>query len=471
MLLCNAENKIHSNIDSDKRLNKKYGKILLKVILVLIFIISFLRLISFTIEFSEESLQMDFTAYYFAGKSLNNGLSPYDNHVNTRWDLWDGVNMFKHSRFLYPPLIANLFQPLAALPYINAKYIWNFFNLFCYLLCFILMIKIFHFNKDFIKVLIAGILTFNFFPFIALLERGQIDCITFLLLLMGLMLLVKGNKYHFASGFLMGITSLFKLYSLLLLPFLLIRKKFVVVYGYISGVLLIIILTLLISGFDSSYNYLTKEAVRISQHGSSGTNDMAIPVEIIKTFHLISPYSMAIIDGRIYLTESISFNSKASFIRTIEVLQSKTPFNITNTTYSIIVFAFFFILMIVFSKKYKIKKNDFVYWQVILIIILLSSPYTWVMNLVWLTPVAFIMINSLPDLLRRKKALILVTLIVGYLLLSLPDNLLLTKDVPLLKEFFSARYVMSQFLILFSLVLYLKDVNLKNDTAITEFLI
>jgi len=288
---------------------------------------------------------------------------------------------------------------------------------------------------------------------------------------MGLILLIKGNKYHFASGFLMGITSLFKLYSLLLLPFLLIRKKFVVVYGYISGILLIIILTLLISGFDTSYNYLTKEAVRISQHGSSGTNEMAIPVEIIKTFHLISPYSMAIIDGRIYLTESISFNSKASFIRTIEVLQSKTPIDLSNTTYSIIVFAFFFILMIVFSKKYKIKNNDFVYWQIILIIILLSSPYTWVMNLVWLTPVAFIIINSLPDLLRRKKALILVTLIVGYLLLSLPDNLLLTKDVPLLREFFSARYVMSQFLILFSLVLYLKDINLKNDTAITESLI
>lgn len=442
-------------------LKKNYGKILLKVILVLIFIISFLRLISFTIEFSEESLQMDFAAYYFAGKSLNNGLSPYENHVLSRWDLWDGVNMFKHSRFLYPPLIANLFQPLASLPYIKAKYIWNFFNLFCYLICFILLIRIFRFNNDSIKILIAGILTFNFFPFITLLERGQIDCITFLLLLTGLMLLVKSKKYHFISGFLMGITSLFKLYSLLLLPFLLVRKKFVVVYGYISGILLIIILTLLISGLDTSYNYLIKEAVRISEYGSSGSNEMAVPVEILQKFHLISPYSMAIIDGRIYLTESISFNSKASFIKTLEVLQSKASFNLSNTTYSVMVFAFFFILMIVYSKKYKIKDNDFVYWQIILIIILLSSPYTWVMNLVWLIPVAFIMINSFSDLITRKKSLILVTLIVGYLLLSLPDNLLLTEHVPLIKEFFSARYVMSQLLILFSLVIYLKDTEKK----------
>ena len=448
-------------------LKKNYGKILLKVILTLIFVFSFLRLVSFTIEFSEKSLQMDFTAYYFAGKSLNNDLSPYENHVLSRWDLWDGVNMFKHSRFLYPPLIANLFQPLAALPYIKAKYIWNFFNLFCYLICFILLIRIFRFNKNFIKILIAGILTFNFFPFITLLERGQIDCITFLLLLTGLMLLVKDKKYYFISGFLMGITSLFKLYSLLLLPFLLIRKKYVVVYGYITGILSIIILTLLISGLDTSYNYLTKEAVRISEHGSSGTNDMNIPAEIIQKFHLISPYSMAIIDGRIYLSESISFNSKASFIRTLEVLQTNTPFDLSNTIYSIIVFTFFFILMIVFSKKYNIKGYDFVYWQVILIIILLSSPYTWVMNLVWLIPVAFIMINSFSDLITRKKSLILVTLIVGYLLLSLPDNLLLTEHVPFIKEFFSARYVMSQFLILFSLVIYSKDTETKNDTAIS----
>ncbi len=452
-------------------MKKNYGKIFLNVILTIIFLVSFLRLISYTIEFSEESLQMDFSAYYFAGKSINNNLSPYENHVLTKWDLWDGVNMFKHSRFLYPPLVANLFQPLAELPYIKAKYIWNFFNLFCYLICFVLLLRFFHFDKDFLKIIIAGILMFNFFPFIALLERGQIDGITFLFLLMGLMLLVKHNKYHFISGFFLGVTSLFKLYSLLLLPFLLIRKKFVVVYGYISGILLIIILTLLISSFDASYNYLTKETVRISQYGSSGSNEMAIPVEIIQTFHLISPYSMAIIDGRIYLTESISFNSKASFIRAIEVLQSKTPLNLSNTAYSIIVFVFFFILMIVYSKKYNIKDYDFVYWQVVLIIILLSSPFTWLMNLVWLTPVAFIVINSLPGLMKKKKTLILVILIIGYLHLSLPDNLLLTEHVPFIKEFFSARYVMSQFLILFSLVMYLKDAKLRNDNAITEFLI
>ena len=110
-------------------------KILFITILVLILVISFYRVVHYTILFSEQSVQMDFTAYYSAGKSLNNDLSPYVNYVLTRWDLWDGVGAFKHSRFLYPPLVANLFQPIATLPYINAKYVWNFFNLFYLIVC------------------------------------------------------------------------------------------------------------------------------------------------------------------------------------------------------------------------------------------------------------------------------------------------------------------------------------------------
>jgi hypothetical protein len=403
---------------------------------------------------------MDFTAYYTAGKALNNGLSPYENHVLDRWDLWDGINMFKHSRFLYPPLVANMFQPLAVLPYIKAKYIWNFFNLTCLLICFIVLLKIFGFNKDFNKILVAGILTFNFFPFITLLERGQIDCITFLLIILGLTFLIKKEKYYFVSGLFFGIATLFKPYSLLLIPFLFIRKKYKVLYGYASGIILIIILTLSISGYDAAHNYITNELPRISQYHSSGVQEMRIPVEIIQTYLPMTPYSISIIDGRMYLTESISFNSKASFIRILQVLQSKTPLNFSDTTYSIIVFAVFFLLMTILFKrilKTKTPLIEFIYWQIVFIIILLSSPYTWVMNLAWLIPVFFIIIKIFPGLITDKKFIILVLLIAGYLLLALPDNLLLTKDLPILGEFFKARYVISEFLILVSLLLYIKN--------------
>ena len=35
--------------------------------------------------------------------------------LGTTTELWDGVALFRHSRFLYPPLVADLFRPLAAL--------------------------------------------------------------------------------------------------------------------------------------------------------------------------------------------------------------------------------------------------------------------------------------------------------------------------------------------------------------------
>jgi len=39
--------------------------------------------------------------------------------------LWDGLALFRHSRFLYPPLVADLFRPLAALRYQTAKLLFT----------------------------------------------------------------------------------------------------------------------------------------------------------------------------------------------------------------------------------------------------------------------------------------------------------------------------------------------------------
>ena len=442
-------------------MNLNVKKILLTVILSLILLVSAYRTVHYTILFSEQSIQMDFTAYYAAGKALNNGLSPYVNHILARWDLWDGIATFKHSRFLYPPLVANLFQPLASLPYINAKYIWNFFNLSCFTLCFVLLSFIFFRNSKsnryilLNKILFAGILAFNFFPFLALLERGQIDLVTLLFLLLGFTFFLKNNKNEFLSGVFFGIATLFKLYSFLLIPFFFIQKKYKVIYGYLTGVFVLVVLTLVFSGTNLSYDYLTKEAPRIASYGSSGTQDMQIPAWILQAYFPMTPTSISIIDGRMYLTESISFNSKASFIRFFEV---SLPKIFSNSVYSFFVYAVFFLLYLYFRKKeiFKGYEDKFIFWQMILIVITLSSPYTWVMNLVWLIPLVFILIEEIPALIKNKNYNILIIFIFGYLLLALPDNLLLTKHVKIISEIFKSRYVVSEFVMLASLLLMMK---------------
>src|SRR5437763_1243460 len=74
-------------------------------------------------QFVRGSLQLDFSAYYTAAEASTRGLTPYENHIER--GLWDGICRFRHSRFLYPPLVARLLRPLAALPYHRAKALWT----------------------------------------------------------------------------------------------------------------------------------------------------------------------------------------------------------------------------------------------------------------------------------------------------------------------------------------------------------
>jgi hypothetical protein len=72
------------------------------------------------------SLQQDLAAYVVAGRARALGLDPYVNHVLETGGPWDGLASYRHSRFLYPPLLADLFRPLAALPYVWAKSLFSF---------------------------------------------------------------------------------------------------------------------------------------------------------------------------------------------------------------------------------------------------------------------------------------------------------------------------------------------------------
>lgn len=71
------------------------------------------------------TLQQDLAAYYTAGAAARRGLDPYLNHLVRPDGPWDGLAVFEHSRFLYPPLVAELFRPLAALPYATAKALFS----------------------------------------------------------------------------------------------------------------------------------------------------------------------------------------------------------------------------------------------------------------------------------------------------------------------------------------------------------
>ncbi|MBC8133720.1 MAG: DUF2029 domain-containing protein, partial [Deltaproteobacteria bacterium] len=67
------------------------------------------------------TFQQDFAAYYTAAAAVARRLDPYVNHLPSADGPWDGIAIFQHSRFLYAPLMADLFRPIAVLPYGAAK--------------------------------------------------------------------------------------------------------------------------------------------------------------------------------------------------------------------------------------------------------------------------------------------------------------------------------------------------------------
>lgn len=74
---------------------------------------------------AHESYQMDFRAFYVAGKSFLGSLDPYRNHAGRGAEFLDSANGLPGSRFYYPPTSALLFAPLATLPYDVAKQLFS----------------------------------------------------------------------------------------------------------------------------------------------------------------------------------------------------------------------------------------------------------------------------------------------------------------------------------------------------------
>src|SRR3989338_2916592 len=112
-------------------LNPQFKKKIVRASLFIIFLFAVLRLLIYMVYSCQQNLQADFSCYYTAGQSLNRGLSPYINYVAQDPSLWDGVAIYKYSRFIYPPIIGNVFQLFALLPYPLSKFIWLFILLGC----------------------------------------------------------------------------------------------------------------------------------------------------------------------------------------------------------------------------------------------------------------------------------------------------------------------------------------------------
>ena len=413
------------------------------------------RVVIYALEFSKASMQMDFSAFYAAGKAINLGLSPYINYLPVNPSLWDGIARYEHSRFLYPPIIADMFQFFAYLSYAVAKKVWTLLNLAGIFMAMLIVSRKFTLSSH--ARIVAGIYACTFFPLLTLLERGQIDGITLLLVVQSISWFDSKNKTkQFFSGIFLAIAIALKLHTVYFLPFLVFKKKWRTLIGIgVAGVIMITVMISPSNGVQTITNYIVNELPRISIYGEHGPADSLIPdIEFVK---ITKNYPIGSVDGIRYKKSMFSFVSNGSLIRALFPAGTEIagiPFSLTLL--SILIFGFFMMIIFYFSGfRYRKNTNDFdnhlMYYFMIMVLILLCAPLTWVMNVVWVLPVTFIALQQLENV-NNKKNFAMIPLILGILLVWIPDSTVFSLLIPVGLRFEQYKYVIGELLIFFGLL-------------------
>jgi hypothetical protein len=219
---------------------------------------------------ASRSLQQDFAAYWIAGSARRLGLDPYLNQVgsSTAPALWDGIAIFRHSRFLYPPLVAELFRPLAALPYRAAKLLFTAGMLAAWIGAGLLSSG----RRGRTWFFLASAL---FFPLYRHLERGQID-----LLVLFLLAIAWRTRARFVlGGAALALAATVKPALLGLLPVVWALGRARLAYATLGATAAILGLTMVVSGPARLREYVLSVLPRAALYGEGGTDAMLLPAE------------------------------------------------------------------------------------------------------------------------------------------------------------------------------------------------
>lgn len=428
------------------------------LLLMAVLALGLVRLGLYVAHFWTHSLQTDFCVYYTAGQSLNHGLSPYDNNVVADPALWDGKSEYANSRFLYPPLAASLFQPLASMPYATAKVVWGVFILGCFFVSLWVTMRLVGPADRNLKLLCWSAAVWAY-PLLANLERGQIDLVTLMLIILAFAASLRATpRGEIGGGLLLALATLLKLHVVLIVPFLLLRRKFRLAAGYAAGGLALGVVSLGVNGVGGVSDYATKHFKRISRYGEYGTvklDQSKLPPDIIRDGE-----TFTIKDGREYLASVIPLKraSNGSLARSLAEAVRGKGHNVSNGTLSIVLFAAAFSgLALVAWRGMTARRagdpaSELMFWYIPITLTLLCGPFTWIMNVVWLLPLAFVVAREFERAGARRVAgwwsPAMAAAAVGLVLVVLPDPSTLPTDVWLGAALLKKKYLIAELLIL-----------------------
>jgi len=395
-----------------------------RVLLILVLAGLVIRLGLFVADVGQTSLQMDLSSFYTAGQAVDAGLSPYVNHVANDPPIWDGVDRYRHSRFLYPPPAARLFQPMSWIGYGTVKFLWMLLSLAAVAAAVGIAIKrTTGLSVD--RALIGACVVAGFFPMMPLLERGQVDGFT-LLAIVAAVSWPKGRRSTIAAGTLLALATLLKLHCIFLLPFLALRRRWRLLAGFAAGLVALFLLGGVLDGFSALPAYVNDEMPRISRYGEGGTREMALPPSAFQRAIAGIEPGKTVMDGRSYDPEHFLFVLNASAVRTpvgrwvwSGAKSVGIPLAPGHVSFVFLALGFGLVAWLLRGAA---ASNELLHGQIALIVVLLSAPVTWAMNVVWLLPVIAILLPGWKPADDRLAAAGWIACAAGLLLAGVPDS-------------------------------------------------
>jgi len=412
-------------------------------------ILAVLRVIGFAYLYSRDPVQTDFAAMYHAAASMRAGFDPYRNNVDDDLALWDGAASFRHSRFLYPPIVAYALQPIALLPYPAAKTLWTATSLLILAAATVIAIRAVGLHLDRPRWLFTIIVIALLFPLLPLLERGQIDQVTLLFISIGFYL-IFARRRDLAGGAVIALAGFVKLQCFYLLPLLLIARRPRAAVGMAIAIAAIALLQLALCGVWFNRQYVFEELPRISRFGETGTDAMRIDSPTIRAVNAKVPPGDVIASGKFqyHYTVLPNYAALASLVPYV-----RGVFNLAHLRLPSPVISFPLLAAAVALASYVLRRgvaDDDGYGRLAIvaasmIIVMLIAPITWTTNLVWLAPIVPLMLFG-PDLPNHR--LVIAAAVVGLILLLLPDPLIYFLARGHLDALLGARYVAALLLLL-----------------------
>ncbi len=196
-----------------------------KIFLIIIFFISsviFLKVLTY-------DYYPDFSGYYYSPLKVFNGGNPY----------LGGKDFF--TPFVYPPPVLLFFSPFTFLPFFIAQKVFLIISIFCLLLSTGLLFKLFKLAPFSILGLFFITLVLNYFPEKFTLGMGQINNVVLLMVTLFIYFYIKKKDY--LSGIFLALAIAIKLFPILLIPYLIIKKKWKILFFSASAMIFIALFT------------------------------------------------------------------------------------------------------------------------------------------------------------------------------------------------------------------------------------